>query len=1178
VSNPGNGTGAGGPHQPNTPVSSDAATHSEQAEPQAGVRYFPPTNFSVRNRTSIGALVFIIAILGLISYNTIPKEASPEITLPMVTIATVYPGVAPKDMETLITRVIEDELNKIPEITDLTSVSDQGYSNIIAEFETDMDLDAALQKVREKVDIAKPKLPTDAEEPVISEFNFADFPIMQVNISGEYGLMRLKDVAEDLQERLEQIPSVLDVRLSGGLERQVKVDVDLAKLHFYDVAFTDVIDAIRGENVTIPGGAIDIGSQDYLVRVAGEFHDTRIIEDVVVLTRDRRPIYVRDLATVDFGFEDRTSYARLDGNPVVTLDIIKRSGENIIETAEAVKAVIAAMQPTFPASTVVKITADQSEDIRTMVSSLENNIISGLILVVAVLLFFLGVRNASFVGLSIPLSMLLSFIILQTLGVSMNMVVLFSLILALGMLVDNAIVVVENIYRHMEQGFSNAEAARRATGEVAMPVIASTLTTLAAFFPLLFWPGIVGEFMGFLPMTLIVTLASSLFVALVVVPMLCATFMRLDNVQGPGLRPAARWVLLAAGALALLIVAGSSPLAAMLLGLTMVGLIMLHRLVLARTARWFQDRAMPRILAWYEGKLRWALHHRAIILASCAAAFIGSIVLFMFFSAGVEYFPESIPPKTVYARIDVPSGTSPDFTNQVASRVETVLAEVPGMRDAQSVVTTVSGTASGGFMASSAEGSVGVNFVDFDKRSVDVFQTLREMQQRVSSGIAGAELKVEKQQDGPGSGPPINIEIVGQDVDQLRRLSDQVLAILKSSPVFQRLEGLESDMARGRPELVVEVDREMAALFDLTTADVGTMVRTAIQGTEAAKYRAGKDEYDIVVRLAEQYRKDLDALQDLTVMSEGRQIPLLSVASWHVDEGLGTVRRKDLDRVATISSDVRAGEQSNAVLAQVRQTLASFNESLPAGYTLRYTGQQEDQQEAQEFLSRAFLIALMLIALILMSQFNSALKPLIIMTSVLMSTVGVLLGLIIFRMPFGIIMTGVGVISLAGIVVNNAIVLIDYIDLLRTRDGLSREAALIRAGTTRFRPVILTAITTVFGLVPLAIGFNLDFVGLFTALNPNLFWGGEQAAWWGPMAIAVIAGLSFATMLTLVVVPVLYSVLDDAGLFFRRNFTAASDAEVSEGAEEQLPKRPRRRRLAAALARFQGSKLQADVN
>jgi multidrug efflux pump subunit AcrB len=1135
-------------------------------------RFFGLTNLAINNKISTIALFVIISLMGFASYRSIPKESSPEIVIPMVSISTIYPGVAPKDMETLVTRVIEDELHTIAEITDLTSVSVQGYSNVTAEFESDMDVDVALQKVREKVDLAKPDLPSDVEDPMISEFNFADFPIMQVNVSGEYDLVRLKEVAEDLQDELEQIPSILEVRLSGGLEREVKIDVNLDMMKFYGVSFGDVIEAIRSEHVTVPGGGIEVGAQEFLVRVDGEFHDPSLIEDVVVLTKNGKAVYVRDLATVDFGFKDRDSFARLDGNGVVTLDIIKRSGENIIETADAVKAAVAQAEPTFPPTTVVKVTSDQSTDIREMVSSLENNIISGLILVVGVLLFFLGVRNASFVGISIPASMLLSFIVMQALGITMNMVVLFSLILALGMLVDNAIVVVENIYRHMEQGFGRVEAARRATGEVAMPIIASTATTLAAFLPLLFWPDIVGEFMGFLPKTLIITLSSSLFVALVIVPTLCAMFMRLENEPRKRMRPAARWAMLGAAALLLLMIAGSSPLAAVLLAATVVGLVLLHRTVLARTAHWFQERGVPALIAMYRGTLSWALHHRAVVLGSCVAVLVGTVMLFGVANAGIEYFPENIPPASVYARVDVPAGTAAEFTDGIVRRLEERINGVEGMVDSESKVATVRAGSGGGMFESADEGTVVVSFIDYDKRQFDAFQTLRRMQETVGEGIAGADVRVEAQQNGPVSGKPVTIEIVGPDVDQLRIFAERAVAQLKAAPVMAKLEGLESDLARGRPELVVQVDRVRAAMYDLSTSEVGGTVRTAIQGTEAGKFRAGKEEYDITVRLARSFREDLTTLEDLTVMSDERQIPLSSVASWHVDEGLGEVRRKDLDRVATVSSDVRSGENSNAVVAEVRQALAGFDRELPPGYSMRFAGQQEDQDEAMAFLSGAFVIALALIALILMSQFNSVLKPLIIMTSVVLSTVGVLVGLMVFRMPFGIIMTGVGVISLAGVVVNNAIILIDYIDLLRKRDGLPREEALLVAGMTRFRPVILTAITTVLGLVPLAIGFNLDFIGFYTSLSPNLYWGGEQAAWWGPMAIAVIAGLSFATVLTLVVVPVLYSTLDDASLFFRRHFTNAAVAtEVIPGGEPQEPKR-RRRRLAAAFSRPDWSK------
>jgi multidrug efflux pump len=1109
-------------------------------------REFGLTNFALKHRTSILMLIAITAILGMVSYTSVPKEASPEVTIPLISVSVVYPGVAPRDMETLVARPLEEELNAIADIRELTSTSVEGYTNVMAEFDNRMNMDAALQKVREKVDLAKPRLPADAEEPSITEFNLSDFPIMQVNVSGPYGLERLKDVAEDVRERLEQIPSVLSVNLSGGLEREVRVDVDLPMLKFYGLDFNDVVDAIRNENVTIPGGVVDVGTQEYALRVAGELMAAEPIEDLVVLTRNGRPIYVRDVARVDFAYKDRSTYARLDGDPVVTLDVVKRAGENIIETAAAVKAAIDVMEPGFPAGTVVKITGDQSQFIEEMVSTLENSIISGLILVLAVLLFFLGVRNAGFVATSIPLSMLLSFIVMGLLGISMNMVVLFSLILALGMLVDNAIVVVENIYRYLEEGYDNWTAARLATGEIAMPVVASTLTTLAAFGPLLFWPGIMGEFMGYLPLTLIITLSSSLFVALVMVPVLCGLFMKLDGAPSAPLTPAARYTLLGVAGVVLLGIAGANPLTAVLLLVTAVALVALHRFLMVRLARWFQEAAVPFVLARYERRLRWALSHRLIIMGGAAGTFVLTVALFMVFNRGVELFPQT-PPAQVMVRVDAPSGTRPEVVNRIAEQVEAQLQELEGIEDARSVVATVgsSGDAITRLFMGGADANVTVQFVDFKDRRHDVFETLVAMQEGIGQGIAGAELNIAREEMGPPTGPPVNLEIAGDDPDLLKRMADRAKMILQAAPVGRLLDGLDSDMSDGRQELVIDVDREKAALYGLSTLKIGSTIRSAIQGAEAGKFRQGEDEYDIVVRLAETYRQELDALQDLTILTDaGDQVPLPSVATWYVEEGAGSVRRKDLERVVTLSSDVVAGVNSNAVLREVQETLAraGFDADLPPGYTMRYTGEQEEQQEAQEFLGSAFLIALLLIGFILISQFNSVVKPVIILTSVLMSTVGVLLGLMIFRMPFGIIMTGVGIISLAGVVVNNAIVLIDYVDVLRERDGLSRREALVKGGMTRFRPVVLTAVTTVFGLIPLAVGLNFNFFGLFTSLSPDLFWGGEQAAWWGPMAIAVIAGLTFATVLTLILVPVMYSLVDDFEAFFARHYQQAGAA------------------------------------
>ena len=1104
---------------------------------------FAPTSWAIDHGTSVGVLLFFIIVLGVFSYRIIPRESFPEIEIPTIAINTVYPGVSPADIESLLTRPLEEELSTISDIKDLTSTSVEGYSSIVAEFEASVNLDEALQKIREKVDLAKAELPAEAEDPSILEFSFSEIPIMQVNLAGQYDLVRLKEVGEDIQERIEQIPSVLRVGIRGGLEREVQVDVQLDRLQFYGLSINDVIEAIRDENVNIPGGSIDVGSFTYLVRVDGEFDDPTAINDLVIEADSGRPVYVRDVARVEFGFQDRTSFARLDDFPVVTLDVIKRSGYSIIETSDLVKAAVLDLEAVLPPTTVVKITSDQSTQVADMVSNLENNIISGLILIIIILLFFLGVGNSLFVAISIPLSMLLTFVVLNALEITLNMVVLFSLILALGMLVDNAIVVVENIYRYVEEGWDKREAAKKATGEVAGPVIAATLTTLAAFAPLMFWPGEVGKFMGFMPITLIIALSSSLFVALVIVPTLCATFLRLDHEPKSVLTPVARRICIAMLVLSFTAIASINPVTAMVgLALVVVAFVT-YRFFVRNISRKFQDIWVPKVITVYGRQLESALNHSKSVVAGSVLGLVFTLFLFSRANSGVEFFPEDMPPEDIMVDVQLPVGSRAEATDEVARQMEIAIASANGIVDAASVVATVGGSGGGsnpmgGGASGPNTGRVTVSLVEFGSRQFDATNLLADMQNALGTNVAGAEVTVDQTSEGPSQGLPINIEVTGENPQILKELSDKILSILQNNSVYGKLVGLESDLDQARPELSVYVDREKAAIYGISSREVGLAIRSAIQGVEAAKYRTGSDEYDIVVRLGQQYRDELESLRELTVVSEGNQIPLLSVADWEVGEGLGSIRRKNQVRMATISADTRTGLNSNAVLEEVMSVLTNFAETgMPVGYQLRYTGQAEDQKEAMDFLVVAFLLGLGLIALILVTQFNSVIKPVIILASVLLSTAGVFLGLIIFRMPFVIIMTGVGLISLAGIVVNNAIVLIDYIDVLRSRDGLGIREALIRGGQVRFRPVILTAVTTALGLVPLAIGLNFDFVGLFTKLNPDLYWGGMQAAWWGPMAIAVIVGILFATFLTLVLVPVLYYLFDNTVRLIRRKFT-----------------------------------------
>ena len=1109
---------------------------------------FAPTSWAIDHGTSVGVLLFFIIVLGVFSYRIIPRESFPEIEIPTIAINTVYPGVSPADIESLLTRPLEEELSTISDIKDLTSTSVEGYSSIVAEFEASVNLDEALQKIREKVDLAKAELPAEAEDPSILEFSFSEIPIMQVNLAGQYDLVRLKEVGEDIQERIEQIPSVLRVGIRGGLEREVQVDVQLDRLQFYGLSINDVIEAIRDENVNIPGGSIDVGSFTYLVRVDGEFDDPTAINDLVIEADSGRPVYVRDVARVEFGFQDRTSFARLDDFPVVTLDVIKRSGYSIIETSDLVKAAVLDLEAVLPPTTVVKITSDQSTQVADMVSNLENNIISGLILIIIILLFFLGVGNSLFVAISIPLSMLLTFVVLNALEITLNMVVLFSLILALGMLVDNAIVVVENIYRYVEEGWDKREAAKKATGEVAGPVIAATLTTLAAFAPLMFWPGEVGKFMGFMPITLIIALSSSLFVALVIVPTLCATFLRLDHEPKSVLTPVARRIFIAMLVLSFTAIASINPLTAMVgLALVVVAFVT-YRFFVRNISRKFQDIWVPKVITVYGRQLESALNHSKSVVAGSVLGLVFTLFLFSRANSGVEFFPEDMPPEDIMVDVQLPVGSRAEATDEVARQMEIAIASANGIVDAASVVATVGGSGGGsnpmgGGASGPNTGRVTVSLVEFGSRQFDATNLLADMQNVLGTNVAGAEVTVDQTSEGPSQGLPINIEVTGENPQILKELSDKILSILQNNSVYGKLVGLESDLDQARPELSVYVDREKAAIYGISSREVGLAIRSAIQGVEAAKYRTGSDEYDIVVRLGQQYRDELESLRELTVVSEGNQIPLLSVADWEVGEGLGSIRRKNQVRMATISADTRTGLNSNAVLEEVMSVLTNFAETgMPVGYQLRYTGQAEDQKEAMDFLVVAFLLGLGLIALILVTQFNSVIKPVIILASVLLSTAGVFLGLIIFRMPFVIIMTGVGLISLAGIVVNNAIVLIDYIDVLRSRDGLGIREALIRGGQVRFRPVILTAVTTALGLVPLAIGLNFDFVGLFTKLNPDLYWGGMQAAWWGPMAIAVIVGILFATFLTLVLVPVLYYLFDNTVRLIRRKFTISEQA------------------------------------
>ncbi len=1023
------------------------------------------TELAIRKSMTTITMMFFLIVAGVISYLGLPRESSPDVKIPFVMVYAPYYGASPGDIENLVTRKIENQLKALPDLDTMSSTSSEGVCSILLEFTPDVEMTDALQKVRDGVELAKPDLPQDVRDDLlVYEISASDWPIMQVILSGSPDLAVLKDQGEKLQERLEQIRGVLAVDMTGGIEREIRVDVDPTRLQFYDLSMDDVLDAVSLENVTLPGGEIGLGTYEYQVRVPGEFTRVDTIGGIILNPAEDVPVYLGDVADVGFSVADRSTISRSGSTEAITLSVKKRSGENIIRIAEEVHATLAEAVPALGPNARVQIMVDESVIIRDMVTELENNILSGLVLVVLVLFLFLGFTNSLFVAVAIPLSMLISFIVLEAMGVTLNMVVLFSLILALGMLVDNAIVIVENVFRHRTQGMEAEDAANKGTSQVATAVIASTLTTLCAFGPLLFWPGLMGEFMKYLPLTLVVTLASSLLVALTFNPVLCAKFMKVPT--------SARATV------------GS-------------------RLI---------DAALKR----YEPLLNWALGHRAAVIALAILAFVGSLVLFMNFSVGVELFPD-VDPTYAFVQIEAPSGTRIELSDAYAGTVEQAMEDIPDLKASVTEVGAGGDSNFGGTQAAPPHLTrLSMEFVKHGDRTQSSSIGLDLLRSRLTT-FTGAKLTIDKQEQGPPVGKPINVEIVGDDFAVLAELSERTVEQLGE---IVGVVDIRSNFDEGRPEIQVIPDVDKASRLGLRTMDLARTIRTAIKGEDISEFRRGEDEYDIVVRYQSPSRASAEDLENFTVFYEGQSIPVSSFADIRFTTGYGAIQRINGRRVVTVSADVASGYNGNALLAEVQDRLNAFE--LPAGYRFDFTGESEDQEEAQAFLSRAFGVAIMLIAIVLITQFDSVVIPFVILASVILSLIGVFVGLVVMRMPFGIIMTGVGVISLAGIVVNNAIVLLDYTLKLRHR-GMELREAVITAGRTRFRPVILTAVTTILGLIPLSTGLSINFGNLFRGdLAHAVIVGGESSQWWGPMGVAVIWGLAVATFLTLIVVPVLY--------------------------------------------------------
>ena len=1136
------------------------------------LKEFKLSTWSINNKMTVFVIIGMIFLAGIFSYQSMPREAFPEIVVPEIFVSTAYPGNSAIDIEKLITRPLEKEINGISGVDEITSTSIEGFSSIKIKFDFSVTPTEALRKVKDKVDIAKsdkdfPKdLPAD---PNVKELNFAELmPIMNINLSGDFSMDELKDYGEYLEDEIEKVPEISNVEIRCIQDKEMEISVDLYKMEISKISFNDIAQAIQNENITVSGGDLLENGLRRNVRVIGEFKSASEIADIIIKQENEEIVYLRDIATVTFKEQEKQSYAREFSQPVVMLDVTKRAGENLIIASTQIDAIIAkAKENYFPSNLNISKTNDQTNDTKTMVSDLENSIILGIILVVVVLLFFLGIRNALFVGIAIPLSMFMSFIVLNALGVTLNTMVLFSLVIALGMLVDNGIVVVENIYRLLDEGYSKIEAAKYGVGEVAIPIIASTATTLAAFLPLAFWPGMMGEFMRYLPITLIIVLTSSLFVALVINPVLTSVYMKIKE-DGVNFKK----IVIFSSALFFLgvifiiagLILGIKGLNAAGLLLVLAGLLrVINTKLLSPGTEWFQTKFLPRLESYYEHSLQYALKGKRprIFFLGTFGLLIFSVMLFMAFPPKVLFFPET-PPKQVYVYLEYPIGTDIEVTNKLSVEVEDKIQnhlkkyEVDGKNV---LITSVIGQVGegtsdpnrgqdGGTTPNKAR--ITVDFVKFIERgNIDTEDVLIEIRELLKD-IPGVDIIVDRPADGPPAGAPINLEVAGDDYELLLATAENIKQFIKNKNILG-IEELKLDVEQGKPELPIIIDRQKARRLNVSTGQIGDALRTSLFGKEVSTFKDGEDDYPINIRLMDKYRYDKQALinQKITFrnQSSGKivQVPISSIAHAETSSTFSAVKRKDLDRVITIASNVLEGYNATEINDQIKSELKKFN--LPKNISISYTGEQESQAEEMAFLSKALLIAVFFIFLILVAQFNSTSTPIIISLTVLLSLIGVLLGLIIFRMEFVIMMTMIGIISLAGIVVNNAIVLIDYTNLIMIRKRLeagleegvlTKEIiyeSIVEGGKTRLRPVLLTAITTILGLLPLAIGININFMTLFTEFDPQFYIGGENVAFWGPMSWTIIFGLTFATFLTLVIVPVMYSLLNNLKFKLNRN-------------------------------------------
>ena len=1043
-----------------------------------------PSQIAIRNPVFIFIMILVIGLAGFNAYKSIPREAAPDIQIPLLIVTIPFPGASPEDVESLITNKAEQELQTIKNLKKIKSTSSESVAVLTLEFTSDFDISDARTKVREKMDKIKPDFPSDAEDYQITEINLSEQPLMILNIAGDMGLLGLTNLADEVKEEIEGIPGILEVRRAGGLEKEIRVYVNPEKLNYYNLDLNQVSSSIRSENTNLPGGSVTMGPTKYLIRVPGEFINPEGINEALISAPNQVPVRVKDLAKVVFGFKEITSKSRLDGIESVSLSIVKRSGENLLAIRDQVKLIIQRLEQEYGDEVKFSILSDQGERVQRIVNDLENNILSGFVLVFLVLLLVMGISNALLVAIAIPLSFLASMIILNVMGFTLNIVVLFSLILSLGLLVDNAIVIVENIFRHRQAGKNRIDAAVLGTKEIAIPVTTSTITTVAAFFPLIFMPGIAGEFIGFLPKTLIVTLSSSLLVAVLINPVLCSTLMRVK------------------------------------VGKEITSDFDELKLV-----------EKSKILSLYQYALRKVLRFRLITLFAFVFLFVGTFYWYgknTFPRKRIEFFPKTEPNEAV-VNIRAPLGTTlevsdkyvasvEDFVNKDKKKLDAVVANVGQRRG--------SGASSAGSTTTYLSHVV-LDFPNWQNWIEKPSSIIKKLRQKLDQ-MVGVEIKLAEARSGPPTGMALNLEVRGEDFNQMSVAVEAIKQKIKNIP---GLVDLTDDFDRSRPELKVIIDRDKASRLGLRARDIANTVRTAFNGKKVSVFRDGTEEYDIWVQLDQSFRSNQSDLSSLFIYTpSGEPVRLSEIARVDSGPSYGSIRHVDTVRTITISAD--AFRMPGPVLVmKAKQVLNKLD--LPQGVTYQFTGEDENRKESQIFIGRALIIAVLLILVVMVAQFNSIALPLIVISSVLMSIMGVIIGLIVHDRPFGIIMTGVGSVALAGIVVNNAIVMLDYVIKLRKK-GYQRNEAMILAAAVRFRPVVLTAVTTVLGLVPIAVGMDINF-----SRDSIILFGAASASFWKSMALAIMYGLGVTTLLTLFLLPALYSLVEGGkerlrGLFSRK--------------------------------------------